>query len=635
MATDFAPIRLAEETDFCIGGLRVRPALRVVQPEAGCEQTIEPRVMQLLVTLATNEGSVVSREQLIGTCWDGRVVSDDAINSCVAKARRIGDAHQAFSIETIPRVGYRLSKNEATASRTVTAKPWRPGPFVALSAGLVAVVGAWWLIASAPYGNVPSHFAVMPVTAIDGNPATRAIAAELTEQVAAALNDNYLQAAIPIAPYVNDDAKRRASHAIRLSAFVDGGMLHVLASIEDLSGGGMLWSREFARSSSEVHSLGREVAARTADVADMVASLWLEGLDSSDAETLAMVIDSYDRYFATDQRHIEDIVALLERVTEKSPDFARGYAMYGSMLLASSLNLPAPEFLAAQEKARNALEHAYRIDPKDPPVYVGLAALTQGTEWSKREAIFQQGMTNAADNANSSLVFGRFLLTAGFLEDGLKKQRRALGSDRFGQGPTWWIASSQYLNGQTDKALDWLDDFLEIQPDHVNARRARFMITALERPPKDTRALLADPRRRPLDYDDTLEEIFDAYLTARETGTQSDVRVAVDTILTHWPDYIPGSGGILLTSRLGDLDAAFALATDYASDPRTTRESYHFMPMFLFGPATEAMRRDARFITLMEQLGLLDYWRKNDKWPDFCEREPRSICSRMKSMPRG
>ena len=221
-------------------------------------------------------------------------------------------------------------------------------------------------------------------------------------------------------------------------------------------------------------------------------------------------------------------------------------------------------------------------------------------------------------------------MTAGYLEEGLREQQRGLGLDRFGQGPVWWIASSLYLTGETDEALERLDGFLELQPEHVNARRTRFMITVLERPPAEARALLADPGRRPLDYDDTLEEIFDAYLTARESRTREATATAVDVIETHWPDYVRGSGGVVLASRLGDLDAAFALAMDYANDPRTTRESYHFIPFFLFGPATEAMRRDSRFIPLMESLGLLNYWRTTDKWPDFCAMEPDSICSLMK-----
>ena len=109
MTSDFPPtgVDLAREPDFRLGGLEVRPSRR--EMIAGEDRAIvEPRVMRLLVALVRRCGEVVSREELIDDCWDGRIVGDDALNACVAKARRAGEATGAYAIETIPRVGYRL-----------------------------------------------------------------------------------------------------------------------------------------------------------------------------------------------------------------------------------------------------------------------------------------------------------------------------------------------------------------------------------------------------------------------------------------------------------------------------------------------------------------------------------------------
>src|SRR3954449_9491468 len=109
MNADFSypPIDLAREVEFDLGGLRVTPSLRTIHGEEG-EETIEPRVMQAMVALARQENRVVSRDQLVATCWDGRTVGDDAINRCISRLRRVGGEHRAFTIETIPRVGYRM-----------------------------------------------------------------------------------------------------------------------------------------------------------------------------------------------------------------------------------------------------------------------------------------------------------------------------------------------------------------------------------------------------------------------------------------------------------------------------------------------------------------------------------------------
>ncbi len=106
-----ARIVLADEPDFRLGSLFVRPARREVVGPDGSD-TLEPRVMQVLVALVRAAGAPVSREALIDSCWDGRTVGADAIERCVSRLRRLADgaAGGAFAIETLPRVGFRLTR---------------------------------------------------------------------------------------------------------------------------------------------------------------------------------------------------------------------------------------------------------------------------------------------------------------------------------------------------------------------------------------------------------------------------------------------------------------------------------------------------------------------------------------------
>lgn len=98
---------LAHEFPFYLGPLRVVPAL--LQLEFGhARETLEPRVMQVLVVLARAEGAIVTRDELIERCWDGRIVSDNAINRVISRLRRISNRARCFAIETISKVGYRL-----------------------------------------------------------------------------------------------------------------------------------------------------------------------------------------------------------------------------------------------------------------------------------------------------------------------------------------------------------------------------------------------------------------------------------------------------------------------------------------------------------------------------------------------
>jgi DNA-binding winged helix-turn-helix (wHTH) protein len=104
-------IVLAQEADFSLGALRICPSKREVLAGAARE-SLQPRIMQVFVALARRRGEVVSRDELVATCWGGYAVSDDAIHRCIARIRRLSEAHGGFRLETVPRVGYQLTEIE-------------------------------------------------------------------------------------------------------------------------------------------------------------------------------------------------------------------------------------------------------------------------------------------------------------------------------------------------------------------------------------------------------------------------------------------------------------------------------------------------------------------------------------------
>jgi DNA-binding winged helix-turn-helix (wHTH) protein/tetratricopeptide (TPR) repeat protein len=102
-------ISLATRPDIFIDGVTIQPSLRQVEGPTKAAKG-EPRVIQVLVALVEARGAVLSRDDLLRLCWDGRIVGDDAINRAIAEARRIAAAvGGTFEIETVPRVGYRIT----------------------------------------------------------------------------------------------------------------------------------------------------------------------------------------------------------------------------------------------------------------------------------------------------------------------------------------------------------------------------------------------------------------------------------------------------------------------------------------------------------------------------------------------
>ena len=100
---------LTHHQAFQLGPVEVRPATKTLVRD-GKETVVEPRVMQVLVALVQAKGAVVSRDDLVEHCWDGRIVGDDAVNRIMSRLRHLAsDAGRgSFVIETVTKVGYRL-----------------------------------------------------------------------------------------------------------------------------------------------------------------------------------------------------------------------------------------------------------------------------------------------------------------------------------------------------------------------------------------------------------------------------------------------------------------------------------------------------------------------------------------------
>jgi DNA-binding winged helix-turn-helix (wHTH) protein/tetratricopeptide (TPR) repeat protein len=122
---------------FRLGEWRVEPSLRRISKD-GFEVRLEPKVMELLVLLASRPGQVVVQDEIERTLWPGIFVTRSSVFRHVSELRRAlgDDRRQPRFIETIPKKGYRLVAAVAPAAET----PATPSRLVALSLSAVAVV---------------------------------------------------------------------------------------------------------------------------------------------------------------------------------------------------------------------------------------------------------------------------------------------------------------------------------------------------------------------------------------------------------------------------------------------------------------------------------------------------------------
>jgi transcriptional activator of cad operon len=122
------------------------------------ERALEPKVMDLLVLLASRPGEVVTHDEIFAALWPDTVVGDDTLARVVSKLRRAldDDAKTPRYIQTISKRGYRLIADAHVEPRAVQTAPRRRLPLFAIAGAAVAVVltiAAVWRLDQAPDAN--------------------------------------------------------------------------------------------------------------------------------------------------------------------------------------------------------------------------------------------------------------------------------------------------------------------------------------------------------------------------------------------------------------------------------------------------------------------------------------------------
>ncbi len=136
---------------FRLGPWTVRPDLDQLIKGKTVEH-LEPMVMEVLVVLASADGQVVSKDQLVDAVWGGRLTADETIVAKIAILRnRLGDdSRDPEYIKTLSKKGYQLlmpadiQNDDARPSRkTLSTRPLFVGIAAAFTVAVLAAVVFW------------------------------------------------------------------------------------------------------------------------------------------------------------------------------------------------------------------------------------------------------------------------------------------------------------------------------------------------------------------------------------------------------------------------------------------------------------------------------------------------------------
>jgi len=314
-----APIDLAREADLRLGSALVRPSLSEV---VAASQTIrlQPRVMQVLVALARADGEVVSRDELLASCWGGLAIGDDAINRCIGRLRRLSEeeASGAFTIGTLPRIGYRLSQVADRAS---------PPP----AQGAVRKLS----ICVLPFANMSDD----PQQEYFSDGISEDIITDLSKVSALSVVARNTAFTFKGKSVKVPDVARElgVSHVLEGSMRKAGNRVRITAELIDGAAGDHIWAERYDRNLTDIFALQDEISEAIVTALKLKLlpqekqAIERRGTDSVEAYDIYLMARSY--YLTGnygDPRRDEAIERLSRLAVEIDPGYAQAWALLAS-----------------------------------------------------------------------------------------------------------------------------------------------------------------------------------------------------------------------------------------------------------------------------------------------------------------
>lgn len=343
---------------------------RVELRRNGVPVATEPQVFALLLLLVENSQRMVSREELIEKVWDGRIVSESALDSRVKSARRaLGDSGRTqHFIRTIHGRGFRFVAELRELAGGVEAPDAAPKPPLAGGAGRPSI-------------------AVLPFRLIGSDATCAAIADALADELIADLSRLRWLSVIArgssfrfrsVAPEVSEvGALLGVRYCLFGTVEVDGVQLAVTVRLADTRDGDVVWGDRLQSRLADVHATRAAILARVVAGLDLRIPLHEAGaarrIEAENLDAWSVYHLGIEHMFRFNRKDNATAGELFRRALRQDPRFARAHAGLSFVHFQNAFLGYTP---ARSEQVRHARRHAelgVELDALDP-----FANLTMG-----------------------------------------------------------------------------------------------------------------------------------------------------------------------------------------------------------------------------------------------------------------
>lgn len=375
------------------------------------EVKLEPRVMDLLVCLASRPGEVMTRDELESTVWAGMVVGYDSLSSAIIKLRKAfeDNSRNPQIIETVPKRGYRLiaavtslqntaeipevtsTAEDTEAEAVVTSDtnkqstpPWRKRNKLGITILALAIVtGIVLLLRSTPtemehsyqlkMPNEKASLVVLPFANSNNNKEQEYFSDGITDDL---INDLSQYSGLNViarrSAYIYKQRHsdiQTIAHELGVTYVVDGDVrrdgnkLRLNVQLIDASTGVNIWAQRFDRETKDIFAVQDDI--RKNIISALSLSLTAEERNRERVRYTSS-FEAYDLFLQGQAKLVSRASAadsrqahtLMERAIKVDPNFARAYAALAYTLVdmyrlawARDLEKTRHDALAAGKKA--------------------------------------------------------------------------------------------------------------------------------------------------------------------------------------------------------------------------------------------------------------------------------------------
>ncbi len=452
------PILRFNDTEIDVGRYELRRNSSLLR--------LERLPMELLILLASRQGELVTREEVIERLWGKGVYLDteQGINTAIRKIRIClrDTAENPKYIQTVVGKGYRfvppvtLTANEevvrpATGHPPIATMPrtWRRIHIATLAALVcAAAAGIYWRSTTRSVASSSSDkimLAVLPFVNLSGDPQQDYFSDGLTEEIITRLgsfNPSRLAVIARTSTIQYKGAKKSVAeigrelgvdYVLEGTTRSDGTRVRVAAQLIQVRDQTHIWANSYDTEMRDVLDVHRNIASAVA------SSISVALPEAAREQSAARSVDpqAYEDYlrgkFLFEQRTEESLIAALHHFHESAgldPRFAGTYAEIADCYaLLEYYGYMSPK--EAYPQALAAVTKALQLDPQSAEAHLALGYIRNHYEWNWREGE-SEVQTAITINPSSSLAhrwYSYFLFETGRVNEAIDEDMRAVQFD--------------------------------------------------------------------------------------------------------------------------------------------------------------------------------------------------------------